>query len=192
MSNILQHTDSWKNITEDKNIYIALLPGTCQCAHQNREEGVTGHHWEVLQGPEQPLPHPQAGMHGGHHYCQWEAAQWGSRLIHRGRVRETPSKLQMELREERSNCVPEVSVLDQEIFEIDRDTKEMLKVLNFGICPACRSLSPQWRWISRYQLEPFASFCYSAILPSINLGQQQKLPSYRRKAINRITISRFI
>ena len=71
----------------------------------------------------------------------------------------------------KGNLQPEVSALDQEITEGDSDMMEMLKLLVFGICPACRSLSYSW---DEFQNTAWSHLCLSAVTFPINLIQQQQ------------------
>mmetsp|Transcript_21673 Transcript_21673/g.28415 ORF Transcript_21673/g.28415 Transcript_21673/m.28415 type:complete len:125 (+) Transcript_21673:76-450(+) len=61
--------------------------------------------------------------------------------IQRGPVRGISLKLQEEERERRMDFVPEVSAIDQEVIEIDGDTKDMLDALDFKDLPGVQVTS---------------------------------------------------
>jgi len=64
------------------------------------------------------------------------------RRIQRGPVRGISFKLQEEERERKDNYVPEVSALDITNIEIDPDTKDLLKHLNFESLPGVTVSAP--------------------------------------------------
>jgi len=70
------------------------------------------------------------------------------RLRH-SQVRGISIKLQEEERERRDNYVPEVSALEHDIIEVDAETKEMLKMLEFNNITGLQLLQPTSNYNNR-------------------------------------------
>ncbi|KAF6208083.1 hypothetical protein GE061_016533 [Apolygus lucorum] len=63
------------------------------------------------------------------------------RLRH-SQVRGISIKLQEEERERRDNFVPDVSALEQDVIEVDPETKDMLKMLDFSNISGLQLIQP--------------------------------------------------
>ncbi|XP_017305295.1 40S ribosomal protein S17 [Diaphorina citri] len=63
------------------------------------------------------------------------------RLRH-SQVRGISIKLQEEERERRDNYVPEVSALEQDVIEVDSETKDMLRMLDFNNIGGLQLIQP--------------------------------------------------
>ena len=70
------------------------------------------------------------------------------RLRH-SQVRGISIKLQEEERERRDNYVPEVSALEHDIIEVDPETKEMLKGMDFGNISSLQLIQPATNTFNR-------------------------------------------
>ncbi|XP_075218244.1 ribosomal protein S17 [Lycorma delicatula] len=70
------------------------------------------------------------------------------RLRH-SQVRGISIKLQEEERERRDNYVPEVSALEQDVIEVDVETKDMLRMLEFNSISGLQLIQPTTQQFAR-------------------------------------------